>query len=155
MVCDSSYLHNTEINRQMYYTVYSNHHTITFIGKIVYTFDIQGFCRFDVKMNFEDLCVYMYILQSCQPLRCRRSSPLFSLYFKTLLGVEKTPIFSLLKSLERFIIKQRLRRVTAALQLLHDCSSRKTFNTRSKSKCGHFVRYAKSPSQSDSYTASK
>ena len=36
-----------------------------------------------------------WVLQSCQPLRYWRSSPLFSLYFKTPLGVEKTlAIFS-------------------------------------------------------------
>ena len=46
--------------------------------------------------------------KSCQPLRLRRSTTLFSFYFKTPLGGEETPIFSLLKSLQIYIINNLL-----------------------------------------------
>ena len=32
-------------------------------------------------------------MQSCQPLRFRRSTPLFAVNFKTPIGVNKTPLF--------------------------------------------------------------
>ena len=47
---------------------------------------------------------YIFFGQSCQPLPFRRSTPLFLLYFRTPLGVRKTHIFPLLKSLERFFL---------------------------------------------------
>ena len=52
--------------------------------------------------------IIYHLTQGCQSLCYRRSSPLFWLQFKTPLGVEKTPIFPLLKSLERFIINNLL-----------------------------------------------